>query len=381
MSHKPFPGRQAVFVCCDGLGAPWLDAARTPPWKTWQGKAYCAPTWRRLPVGDARLGRLGRYRLHPARHGLHGNRMAPAEDDGFCVRDVGKPDFRDHMRRATGGTLRAPTLAERAAQAGGCVAFSNVSPGAAYFLDPEHFGRVYHRAGSFAPGGGAINGHDALAISHDLAGDRAITARFCDDVLPNDALRQWPCCGLPIPTSPCTQRHWARRSTSRRCAAPMHASPRSSRPSTRCGALDAKSCWPWDRATAGSIGGCIDLDDWLGRHGLAADVAAGTIAVAGQGTAALLYATPAARPRLEGVLDRLRAEPWVGELALADDLARLGHAPTGGVVEDDEHGAPRRGRRARRARPALDSGGRGRAGPRSAGASTAAGGRTRRGPS
>ena len=63
------------------------------------------------------------------------------------------PTFARHMRRATGGTLLVPSLAERVAGAGGFIAFSNVSPGAAYFLDPEHFGHVYHRAGSYAPGG------------------------------------------------------------------------------------------------------------------------------------------------------------------------------------------------------------------------------------
>ena len=106
--------------------------------------------------------------------------MALTEGAGFTVRDVGKPDFRDHMRRATGGTLKVPTLAERTAGAGGFIGFSNVSPGAAYFLDPENFGHVYHRAGSFAPGGKSL---EPPAVSHDTAGDKAMTARFCDEVL------------------------------------------------------------------------------------------------------------------------------------------------------------------------------------------------------
>ena len=96
-----------------------------------------------------------------------------------------------------------------------------------------------------------------------------------------------------------------------------------------------------------TIGGCIDLDDWLGRHGLAADVAAGTIAVAGQGTAALLYAVSSARPRLEGVLDRLRAEPWVAEVPWRTISRGWGTHRPGGVVaavnmarreEANEHG-------------------------------------------
>jgi hypothetical protein len=352
MIQKPFSGRQAVFVCCDGLGAPWLDAARTPALEDLAGQSLlCAdhravfPSVTRVSAASVATG------CHPARHGLHGNRMALAEDGGFCVRDVGKPDFRDHMRRATGGTLRAPTLAERAAQAGGCVAFSNVSPGAAYFLDPEHFGHVYHRASSFAPGGAAINGHDALAISHDLAGDRAMTARFCDEVLQ----RRAPAVAVLWLANPDLTLHEAP------LGSPQHIE--ALRGADACVAAVVQTTDALRRAgrdvllAVGSdhgqetIGGCIDLDDWLGRHGLAADVAAGAIAVAGQGTAALLYAVPSARSRLEGVLDQLRAEPWVGELALADDLARLGHAPTGGVVaavnmarrdEANEHGVPGR---------------------------------------
>jgi hypothetical protein len=332
MSQKPFPGRQAVFVCCDGLGAPWLDAEQTPTLQALAGQSLrCAdhravfPSVTRVSAASVATG------CHPARHGLHGNRMALAEGDGFSVRDDGKPDFRDHMRRATGGTLREPTLAQRTAQAGGFVAFSNVSPGAAYFLDPEHFGHVYHRAGSFAPGGARINGHDALAISHDLAGDRTMAARFCDEVLQ----RRAPAVAVLWLANPDLTLHGAP------LGSPHHIE--ALRGADACVAAVVETVDALRRSgrevllAVGSdhgqemIGDCIDLDDWLGRHGLAADVAAGAIAVAGQGTAALLYATPVARPRLEGVLDRLRAEPWVGELAAADDLARLGHAPTGGV--------------------------------------------------
>ena len=38
------------------------------------------------------------------------------------VRDVGAPDFREHMRRVTGRTLRVPALSERVANHGGLIA-------------------------------------------------------------------------------------------------------------------------------------------------------------------------------------------------------------------------------------------------------------------
>ena len=151
--------RRAVFVCCDGLGRDWVQSATTPVLHEIAGDSlWCAehsavfPSVTRVSAASVSTG------CFPARHGLHGNRMGLIEGGRIVVRDVGHPDFRTHMRRATGGTLLVPSLAERVAGAGGFIAFSNVSPGAAYFLDPEHFGHVYHRAGSYAPGGGRIEG-------------------------------------------------------------------------------------------------------------------------------------------------------------------------------------------------------------------------------
>ena len=91
-------------------------------------------------------------------------------------------------RRTSASTCGAPPgapcwcrrLSERVANDGGFIAFSNVSPGAAFFLDPDAHGYVYHRSGSHAPGGQPL---DALPVSHDHAGDWAMTERFCREVL------------------------------------------------------------------------------------------------------------------------------------------------------------------------------------------------------
>src|SRR6185437_4688039 len=89
----------------------------------------------------------------PARHGLYGNTQALDEGEGLVCRNVGAPDFRDRMRRATGRTLHVPTLAERLRWHGeAAIVCSNVSPGAAYFQDPDGYGWMYHVAGSYAPG-------------------------------------------------------------------------------------------------------------------------------------------------------------------------------------------------------------------------------------
>ena len=95
--------RRAVFVCCDGLGRNWIDAEMTPFLHKLRSKSlWCDdhgavfPSVTRASAASVATG------CHPARHGLHGNRMGLFEDGRIVVRDVGAPDFRTHMRRATG---------------------------------------------------------------------------------------------------------------------------------------------------------------------------------------------------------------------------------------------------------------------------------------
>lgn len=325
--------RRAVFVCCDGLGREWITAARTPTLHALAAAGlWCAdhravfPSVTRVSSASIATG------CAPGRHGLHGNRMALIERGRLVVRDVGPPGFFDHLRRATGTTLRVPTLAERVARHGGFIGFSNVSPGAAYALDPEHHGHVYHRAGSFAPGGVPITGADALAVSHDEAGDVAMTERFCTEVLidrrPTIAVLWLANPDLTLHGAPLgSPRHLAALQTADRCVAAVRATV------ARLRGAGADIC-----LVVGSdhgqetIGACVDVQAWLADQGLGAPLEAGAIAVAAQGTAALLYALDDARPALCGVLDALRAQPWAGELVVGDALAARGWPADGGVV-------------------------------------------------
>ncbi|MBV8170217.1 MAG: alkaline phosphatase family protein, partial [Alphaproteobacteria bacterium] len=266
---------------------------------------------------------------HPARHGLHGNRMGLFEDGRIVVRDVGAPDFRTHMRRATGATLLAPALAERTADAGGFIAYSNVSPGAAYFLDPDNHGHVYHRAGSWGPGGEAIA---PLAVSHDAAGDWAITERFCAEVLderkPAVAFL-WLCDpdhtmhAVPL-GSP---QHAEALAGAERCVAEVHRTVERLRGQGEDILLLIGSDHGHE-----TIGDSVSIEDWLSAHGLAEAIKSGDVAVAGQGTSALLYATERGRVGLLGVLEAMRREPWCAEILTGDSLAALGFAANGGVV-------------------------------------------------
>lgn len=322
--------RRAVFVCCDGLGRDWVRRETTPVLDELRGKSlWCDahsavfPSVTRVSAASIATG------CHPAAHGLHGNRMGLFEEGRIVVRDVGLPDFRDHLRRVTGRTLHRPTLAERAADRGGFIALSNVSPGAAFFLDPDSHGHVYHRSGSVAPGGKPL---PALAASHDADGDRAMTERFCSEVLsdrkpaiafmwltdPDHRLH-----GVPL-GSPA---HHEALEGAERCVLEVFRTVERLRAQGEEILLLIGS----DHGQE-TIGAVVDIEQWLAAHGLGDLVAAGDVAVAGQGTAALLYATERGRKPLLGVLDAMDAEPWSDGVVAGEALGGYGFAAADGVV-------------------------------------------------
>jgi len=322
--------RRAVFVCCDGLGRNWIGPQATPVLHDLQSRSlWCPehaavfPSVTRVSAASVTTG------CHPARHGLHGNRMGLLEDGRIVVRDVGAPDFREHMRRATGRTLLVPALSERVAEAGDCIVMSNVSPGAAFFVDPDAHGYVYHRSGSHGPGGEPL---EALAVTHDAAGDWAMTERFCREVLeerkPAIAFT-WLCDpdhtlhGVPL-GSPAHQESLA---GAERCVREIVRTVERLRAAGEEILLVVGS----DHGQE-TIGAAISIEGWLADHRLWRQLEAGDIAVAGQGTAALLYATDRGRTALLGVLDAMRAEPWADGVLTGDDLGRYGFAAEGGVV-------------------------------------------------
>src|SRR5712672_956521 len=145
---------RAVIVICDSLRADLITPADTPFLVELAERAarFSAhrsvfPSTTRASAASIATGCL------PARHGLLGNTMALDEGEGLICRSAGHPDFPDRMRRATGRTLHVPTLAERLRRHGETsISCANVSPGAAYFQDPDGHGWVHHAPGSFGPG-------------------------------------------------------------------------------------------------------------------------------------------------------------------------------------------------------------------------------------
>jgi arylsulfatase A-like enzyme len=81
-----------------------------------------------------------------------------------------------------------------------------------------------------------------------------------------------------------------------------------------------------------TIGACVDIEDWLAAQGLDALLQSGDVAVAGQGTAALLYASECGRMPLLGTLAAMRETPWAGTVLADGALAEHGIAAEGGIV-------------------------------------------------
>ena len=317
--------KRVILVVCDGLGRDWLGKGHTPfidgclrmGLRPADHRAVF-PSVTRVSAASIATG------CFPGSHGLYGNQVALMEHGRLVVSDVGLPGFVAHLRAVTGHALRRRTMADRLAAAGlRQVAYSNVSAGAAYFLDPEHSGWVLHRSGSYGPGGVALQGADHLAISHDLDGDRVMTERFCTQVVPDNDIAV----GILWLANPdLTLHHQA-------VGGPEHLEALHVVDS-----LVEKTLGAVERARERAdilvglcsdhgheaIGDSIHVGRWLASKGLANELEQGRIAVASQGTAGLIYSTPDARAILLERIEEMAHEPWAGRILDVDDLRALG---------------------------------------------------------
>jgi arylsulfatase A-like enzyme len=317
---------RAVIVICDSLRADLITAGDAP-FLTELGRrsarfanhASVFPSTTRASAASIATGCL------PARHGLLGNTMAIDEGDGLVCLSVGKPDFRDRLQRATGRTLHVPTLAERVAHAGEtAISISNVSPGAAYFLDPDGFGWVYNPAGSFGPGRHPLPAEEGLGVSKGAAGDDTATERFCDEVLRGRA----PAVALLWLSEPDYTGHKTPLGSPAHRAAIANADNNVRRVAETVAALDPGG----ERSlfVVGSDHGMetvdetIDLDGLLVDAGLKRSASSSDVVVAPNGSAALLYFAEPAGTLVREVARFLSTQDWVGRMFVGPDLAEAG---------------------------------------------------------
>jgi len=248
------------------------------------------------------------------------------------VHDVGDPAFVGKMRSAFGRTLKVPTLAERLAPHGGAVIASNVSPGAAYFHDPDHFGQVIHRAGSFGPGGAVLGPEDAPAVSHDYAGDEALTAWFCDDVL----LRQRPRLSVLWLANPDLAMHADQLGSQTHldgiaCADRCFARVAETVERLRAEGEDILFLVGSDHGQE-TVVGRIAVGARLVEAGLKDHPDSTEVVVAPQGGSGLIYVAERARDRIPAILAFLRAQPWAAEVFFGEEMLAIGQRPGDGLA-------------------------------------------------
>jgi arylsulfatase A-like enzyme len=317
---------RAIIVICDSLrrdligqdDAPFLcDLRERGAWFAAHRSVF--PSTTRASAASIATGCL------PARHGLLGNTMALDEGDGLVCRSAGHPDFPDRLRRATGRTLHVPTLAERLRWHGETsISCANVSPGAAYFQDPDGHGYVYHAAGSYGPGRRPIDDPASAVLKKGVAGDRAMTERFCAEILEERApslailwLSEPDYTGHHAPLG--SPEHRAAIAAADRCVRQVWQTVRRLDPAGDDILFIAGSDHGME-----TVAHAVDLDALLIAAGLKETPGSRDVVVAPQGTAATLYFAEPEGERVQRVARFLAAENWVGEVFHGDRLAAVG---------------------------------------------------------
>jgi arylsulfatase A-like enzyme len=319
-------GPRVVIVICDSLRADLIDPEGTPflAELAERGAHFTAhrsvfPSTTRASAASIATG------CRPARHGLLGNTMALDEGEGLVCRSAGHPDFPDRLRRATGRTLHVPTLAERLRWHGeASVSCANVSPGAAYFQDPDGHGFVYHAAGSDGPGRRPVDDPASAALTKGLAGDRAMTERFCAEILEERApslaimwLSEPDYTGHHAPLG--SPQHLAAIAGADRCARQVFETVRRLDPSGEEILFVTGSDHGME-----TVADAVDLDAILVAAGLKESLQSRDVVVAPNGTAATLYFADPDGDRVRQVAQFLSGEEWVGEVLAGDRLAAVG---------------------------------------------------------
>jgi arylsulfatase A-like enzyme len=317
--------QRVVLVNLDGLRRDFVDAQRTPRLAEFAARAERFPAYRTaFPSATRVVTATFATGCHPARHTLQGNSMVLPENGTLVAHDVGHPEFLQHKRRVTGHSLAVPTLAERLAQQGGAIVYNNVSPGAAYAHDPDGFGHVYHRVGSFGPGRAKL---DPLPVALDAAGDRAVTELFIADALGE----RHPALAVLWLGEPDHIQHNAPLGSPEHLAvlreADRHAGMVIDAVDRRRASGDDILLLIASDHGHETVSGVIDVEAEFLAAGLKSSPDSSDVIAMANGTSSLIYLDEAAEPRRDRLRDFLAAQPWVGRLIDTADLGSIGQAP------------------------------------------------------
>jgi arylsulfatase A-like enzyme len=322
--------RRVVAVILDGLRRDFIGPVNTPHLHDFAARATSFAAHRSVfPSVTRCVAASFATGCYPSRHGLQGNAMALYENGVLVPHDAGLPDFLQHKRMISGRSLAVPTLAERLAAHRGAAIVSNVSPGAAYAHDPDGFGHIFHRAGSFAPGRVPTG---RLAVTLDAAGDRLATEHFIAATLEarRPALALLWCAepdhiqhGHPLgsPT------HLAvLRQADRHAGMVIEAADR-----LRQAGDEVLLIIGSDHGHE-TVGGLIDVESELIEAGLKGGQTSRDVLAQSNGTATLIYLASEHDARREALAEFLHARPWAGSVFDAGDLKTVGQAPDNGLA-------------------------------------------------
>ncbi len=342
--------RRAVMVILDGLRRDFVDAARTPSLVRFARQAERFPHFRSaFPSATRVVSATFATGCHPARHTLQGNAMALMEDGVLTPHDVGRPDFLQHKRAVTGHALAVPTMAELLAPHGGAIVFNNVSPGAAYAHDPDGFGHVYHRAGSFGPG--RVPVADPLEVDLDAAGDRQMTERFVAEVMHD----RRPALAVLWLGEPDHIQHNVPLGSAEHLAvlreADRNADLVMQAVATERARGDEILLIVGSDHGHETVKGVIDVEAALIEAGLKAGTDSADVVALANGTSTLIYLHPDHADRRNRMDDFLRSCAWAGQVVPAEKLDTIGQADHYGLAfavsmacdgEPNEYGIPGR---------------------------------------
>ena len=324
--------RRAVLVVVDGLRGDLVNDAFTPSLHCLANSARWYPNHRSVFPSATRVNSASLATgCFPASHGLHGNVIALDEGDGLVPVPVGPPTFRERLRRATGRTLRRPTLSERLREHSGAASWLNSSAGAAHMQDPDGHGLLLHRSGSHRPGFEPVEGPEHLDVTYDARGDRETTCRFCAalDAPGKYALHTlWLC-------EPDHSQHVMELGSDDHRALVGAADANVTDVVSAVGRMRGRGedvllvvCSDHGHETTDQV---IPVEALMIEAGLKADSESSDVVFASSGMGALVYLSDGARSRRDDIVDWLGRQPWCGPVFAGAGLAEVGQREDGGL--------------------------------------------------
>ena len=321
-----------MLVVVDGLRGDLVNEAFTPNLHRLATTARWYPDHRSVFPSATRVNSASLATgCFPASHGLHGNVIALDEGDGLVPVSVGPPTFRERLRRATGRTLRRPTLSERLREHGGAAHWLNSSPGAAHMQDPDGHGLLLHRSGSHQPGFEPVAGAEHLDVTYDARGDRETTRRFCAALdTPEERVLHtlWLC-------EPDHSQHVMELGSGEHRALVRAADGNVAEVVAAVGRMRERGedvllvvCSDHGHETTDQV---VPVEALLIEAGLKSDTDSSDLVFASSGMGALVYLSEDARSRRDDIVEWLGRQEWCGSVFAGAALAEVGQREDGGL--------------------------------------------------